>query len=358
MELFKANRQWSTRPADERFTSLEALHAATKGYADSAREKEGIPIASLRVENVDGDVQLTRGGEPARLTHWSFGQLAARVSAPAAYLRTLPATLAVQNLNHGLAKRAAESTGSPDVCNLLFHTNGSLLLRALTSDMYARVWNWEITDRLLDLQSRGWEPARADIRIKAEDDLPLYASDHDLFAFIRHTDRVIEEGSSGNLLQRGLIVENSEVGASKLRLTRFLYREMCGNHIIWGASAVTELALRHVGNIREQLAGWDLAITKYMDDSGSEDTARIEHARTTTIAKTKEEVLDLLFGRKLGLTRRALAAGYDAVIPDQDGDPRSVWGIVQGLTRYSQTIPYADERTTIDRAAGKLVDAF
>lgn len=352
MELFKAHRQWANRPEDERFTSLESLHSACKAYAASALVKEETPIASLRVENVDGDVQLVgRQGVPARLTHWAFGQLAARVQAPASYLRELPATLAVQNLNHGLAHRAAADQDGK--VNLLFHNNGSLLLRALTSERYERIWNWEITDRLLDLQSQGWEPARPDIRIQ-DARLPLYASDHDLFAFIRSADRVVKEGAG--YLQRGLIVENSEVGASKLRLTRFLYREMCGNHIIWGAEGVTEIALRHVGNIRDRFGSWETEIRKYLDASVSEDEAKIETARTRTIAGTKDAVLDALFGKRLGLTRKALSGGYDAVQPDQDGDPRSVWGMVQGLTRYSQTLPYADERTTIDRSAGKLID--
>ena len=33
-----------------------------------------------------------------------------------------------------------------------------------------------------------------------------------------------------------MIVKNSEVGASALLAIRFLYRGMCGNHIIWNAS--------------------------------------------------------------------------------------------------------------------------
>ncbi len=43
------------------------------------------------------------------------------------------------------------------------------------------------------------------------------------------------------------------------------------------------------------------------------------------------------------------------VVEDQDGDPKSKWGLVQGITRHSQTLPYADERTALDRAAGKLM---
>ncbi len=56
--------------------------------------------------------------------------------------------------------------------------------------------------------------------------------------------------------------------------------------------------------------------------------------------------------------RSTFPVGYDAVQPDVDGDPRTPWGMAQGLTRYSQTTPYADKRTDIDRAAGRLLEAF
>lgn len=354
MELFHAHKQWATRPADERFTSLQGLYDACKAYAAAAREAENVDLKTLRVEVIDGDVQLIgKGNQPARLTHWSFGQLAARTGAPAGYLRTLPATLAAQNLNHGLAKRATDERP----VNILCHTNGSLLVRALTSDRYERIWNWEIADRLLQLQARGWMPATPDIRV-IDDRLPLYASDHDLFAFVMHADKVIAEPGNPAGLKRGLIAINSEVGASKLRILRFLYREMCGNHIIWGAKKVTELALRHTGDIRGRMAGWESTIRQYAESSVSEDEATIARAITHRFGATKDQVLDTVFGLKVpGLTRTAIAAGFDAV-REEDGDPCSAWGLVQGITRYSQTIPYADDRTVIDIAAGKLLDAF
>jgi hypothetical protein len=358
MELFSAHKQWSTRPDDQRFTSLQQLYDATRAYAATAHERENVRVDSLRVENVDGDVQiLGKGNQPARLTHWAFGQLAARVGAPAGYLRELPATLAAQNLNHGLASRVAVS-GSDSVVNLLVHANGSLLLRALTSDRYERIWNHEVASRLLDLQSRGWRPAQPDIRV-IDDRLPLYASDHDLYAFVSHSERTIAEPGNPDGLQRGLICENSEVGAGKLKLTRFLYREMCGNHIIWGAKDVTEVALRHVGKVRDRLRLWDTQVRRYLDESASEDEAKIKAAKSRMIAATKEQVLDALFAdRRIGLSRKAIAAGYDAVVPEQDGDPRSTWGYVQGLTRSSQATPFADARMAIDTAAGRVLEAF
>jgi len=402
MELFKAHRQWAERPADERFATLQELYNVTKDYADKAREKN-VPVSDIRTEASSGDVQLVgKAGVPAGLTHWAFGQLCARVGAPASYLRELPATLATQNLNHGLANYADKH----DTANLMFHTtNGDMLLRAFTSEKYARIWNWEVAERLLGLESLGWEPARPDMRWDGGDasrcqscdgtgtamdketyyaDNPsvdgrcktckgtgqalpaLYASDHDLFAFVRNCSVVIRETNedgtgTGNPdgLQRGVIVENSEVGASALKLTRFLYRCMCGNHIIWGASRVVDFAIRHVGDtVRERFGQYTAEIRRYAESSASDDEAVISRARTVRIGETKDAVLDKLFGmRSLSLSRKILDAGYMANVPGQDGDPRTVWGMVQGLTRHSQTIPYADGRTTIDRAAGKILEA-
>jgi hypothetical protein len=390
MELFKAHRQWSSRPSDERFASLEELYQVTKDYAEKAREST-TTWDKLRVEAVNDDVQLVgRTGIPAQFTHWAFGQLCSRVEAPASYLRELPATLAAQNLNYGLANKVDTSRAQ-----LMFHqNNGDLVLRACTSDMYSRIWNYEVAERLLRLQEIGWEPARPDKRFDGgnpeeclicngtgkqfEYNNPrvyisgsacpkckgtgkalaaVYASDHDMFAFVRNRTAVIREHGNPDGLQRGVIVENSEVGASALKGTRFLYRTMCGNHIIWGATRVMDISVRHVGNVRGRFYNFSYELKRYSEESASDEEAKISSAKAKVIAQTKEQVLDTLFGQKrIDVPRRTLEASYDAVIPDQDGSPNTVWGIVQGMTRHSQTIPYADQRTKLDRAAGKVLE--
>lgn len=351
MELFKAHNQWANRPDDERFGSLQELYTACKGYADMARERE-VNVQDLRVEANLGDVEIVgKSGITAKVSNWAFGQLAARIAAPASYLRTLPATLAAQNLNHGLA--ALKREAQEQVAKLLFHMNGGLLLRAITSDEYARIWNYEIADRLLDLQ--GWEPARPDIRV-IDDRLPLYASDHDMFAFLRSTSKTIEEGN-GSPMWKGVIVENSEVGASSLKLTRFMYREMCGNHIIWGASKVVDFNIRHIGQARERWGHFAVRVREWSDSTVNDEEIMIQRAKNTIIGGSKEDVLDAVFGKRaVGLSKKAIALGYDACEPEQDGNPNSVWGLVQGLTRYSQTVEFADKRTALDKQAGKLLE--
>jgi hypothetical protein len=339
------------------------MRDACYAYAQQAAEAEAV-WADLRVEAAERDILLSgRTGQTALVSHWAFGQLSARAEAPASYLRTLPATLAAQNLNYGLARR--DNGGHQ--AQLLFHgANGNgdgenLVLRAATTDIYSRVWNYEICDRLLVLEDQGWTPAQPTMNIGIGGDRAmdpsLYASDHDMFAFIVAPDRVIKEPGSDEGLYRGVIFGNSEVGAASLWAMWFLYRSMCGNHIIWGAEDVSELRIAHKGGkVRDQFQKFTMTLRKYLDSSASDDEAKIAASMTTEIAATKDEVLDKIFGiRQLGMSRKLIAAGYDATVPDQDGSPNTQWGLVQGLTRHAQTEPFADKRQEIDRAAGKLL---
>jgi hypothetical protein len=355
MELFHASAQWASRPADEKFNSFEALHAATKAYAVAAREKT-VPWTSLRVEARETDLSLIgSAGVPATLTHYAFGQLASRIEAPASYLRALPPTLAAQNINHGLKEKVNGEA------QLLFHQNGGLILRAATSEKYARIWNYEVVARLQEAAHRfNMVPARQTFSwsgdaVPADAPAALYASDHDMFAFAMSTTADVKD-PTGATLRRGVIVQNSEVGDCSLKMMRFLFRDLCANHIIWGASEVMDIRLTHMGDIRQRWSDAVLQIRKYLDGSGTLQEDMLKRT-SHVLAASKEEVLDLLFGiRKLGFSRKLLEAGYDAVKPEEDGPANTVWGMAQGLTRYSQTVPYADERQVIDRQAGKLLD--
>lgn len=355
MELFHAANQWAKRPADENFDTLEEMYTVTRRYADSARTKE-MPTSDLRAESVEGDlVVVGRQSYPAGVTNYAFGQLAQRAGAPASYLRKLPATLAAQNLNYGLKRHSGEA-------QLLFHLDeGRLVLRAATSSKYERVWNYEVVQRLANFSSRhGLVPAQQTFswsggEVPEDAQKALYASDHDMFAFMMTPDRTIID-PTGQPLRRGVIVQNSEVGAASLKFMGFLFRDVCANHIIWGAQELAEVRLTHVGEIRDRMAGAWMNVRRYLDGAASLDEATMQQM-TVRIAGTKDEVLDKLFGvRSLRLSRRALTASYDAVVPDEDGDPNTVWGMAQGITRHSQTLGFADERVELDRAAGRLLE--
>lgn len=394
MEIFKASNQWSTRPADERFETLTDLEVACSAYRASAREKS-VAISDLRAEAVDGDVRLVgRAGVPARVSHWAFGQLAQRAGAPASYLRGLPATLAVQNLNHGLKARGeAEPEAN---ASLLFHQNGDLLLRAATSERYDRIWNADLATRCRELSERdGWQvpPARpapvaglktrkataADVLrasaqstragglvVKEGDEIApagIYASDHDLFVFLVDESAGVDDGT-GHHLSRGMMLWNSEVGATSMGGMFFLYDAICGNHIVWGAQNVSEIRVRHVGDANAKAFGrLALEARRYANEGANEIEARIVAARRKELGATKEEVLDAIFGlvakRRIQITGKQAEAAYTiAEATPRYGSPRTAWAMANGLTELSQNTAHADERVKIDRAAGKLLEAM
>src|SRR5207245_11707303 len=90
---YTAHREWASRPPDERFASVHALHEAARARRQRIEERT-IETGEFRTEADDTDDLVIResSGRTANLTHWSFGQLATIAGAPPSYLRTLPAT--------------------------------------------------------------------------------------------------------------------------------------------------------------------------------------------------------------------------------------------------------------------------
>lgn len=351
--LTAATDQWMARPADERFGSLADLHAAVSHHKQTSQEYKGVDMKQLRVSTWQGEPTIkTPDGATAKFTNHGFHQFARRIGAPANYLRTLPAKLAAENMNHGLA---TTQKGEDD--NLLFTSNGSLRLRAAVSGKYTRIWNSDVTSRLIALteQSPEWQPAPAAF----DGSRGLYASDQDMFAFLVDNDRRIFEKGPGGGLGRGFFVSNSEVGSASFAVTTFFYEYVCGNHRVWGASGVSELRIPHIGNADDRAFGrLSVELTKYADSSAADDEQKVASAMRMTLGGTKDEVLDRVFGLRLpGLGRKVSGDAYALAEKREDwyGNPRSIWGFTGAVTEIARDYANADERVSLERAAGKLL---
>lgn len=353
--LTNANAQWSSRPADERFGSLQAMHdRATQARTMGAVAK--IKSNALRVVADGSDLMLEGAtGTRADMTNWSFGQVAERAHAPAAYLRTLPATVAAECLNIGLKRSDDDSTAQVLVAR---KATSQLTARAITSDKYSRIWNCDITKRLIDLEAAGpWQPAPAAF----DGSRGLYLGDRDMFAFMVDNERRIFETGPGGGLSRGFFVWNSEVGAASFGIMMFLYEYVCGNHRVWGVSNINELRVIHVGNGQDRKAfdKMTVELRRYADASASDDEAKITAARQFQIAATKDEVLDAVFALKApALTRKVIGQAYDVAEQRVDwyGSPRSAWGLAGGLTEIARDLPNASDRHALDTAATKVME--
>lgn len=359
--LLAASRQWAMRPADQRFSSVADLHAAVQHHREVAVEQKGVAISKLKVTTKMDDAGVvhpvlgtTTTDATAKFTHFSFGSLARRLSSsenpvPAAYLRTLPAGLASANLNNAI-KNAVE--GDKSDSTLLFAQNGDLILRAVTSDDYTRIWNVDITRRLMELErTTNFQPAPEAF----DGSRGLYASEKDIFAFMVDNDRRIFETLPGGGLGRGFFISNSEVGDASFSLTTFLYQYVCGNHMVWGAKGVHNIRIPHIGNA-DTRAFQKLAIElrKYSDSSATDETAKVEKMIRVEIKGTKDEVIDTLFKQGIAKNVATRAVTIADESEDRYGNPRSVFALVSGITEIARDKVNADERVKLEKAAGAV----
>lgn len=385
VNLMDASRQWASRPNDERFWGLHDLREELSRQTDVSQEVN-TDVRTMQVVARGEDLCLQgERGKPAPLSNWAFGQLSGNVGAPANYLRELPINLAVQNLNYGLKKIVDKDTYNT---KLLLHRTGAenWTVRAMTSQSYGRIWNLDLANKLTPALETGWmvPPARPatdndprtrkatatdiipgqddfGLSVKIGDDIApagVYCGDRDMFVFLVNPKRIINDGNSG--LMRGVYIWNSEVGAGSFKVKTFFLENVCGNHICWGASNIQEIKIVHRKN---SIIGFDkaamLSLGHYANQACTADEAMIVAARKKELGKSEKEVVDKLFGMKsVGLAKRDIEAGFRAAVRWEHtakSAPTTVWGMVHGLTRYSQISKYADARNVIDIAAGKLL---
>ena len=138
----RVSSEWFSRPDDERYLSLTELMTAVHGRAERSRtrtvESAAVRVAASRDDPERLGLLLPGSSEPVAPTHWSFGQLAALVRAPAAYLRDLPAPLAGINLQYGLTTRRSEQIKTLETLD------GRVELRAVTGPDFGRIYDHEL----------------------------------------------------------------------------------------------------------------------------------------------------------------------------------------------------------------------
>jgi hypothetical protein len=356
--LMRASEQWRSRPDDQRFLSLAELKAhVAQRKAESwtaAPRVESLrfnfdqqaPDAGLLVDVFDPTAGETRSLAP---TNWSFNQLAQYAGAPAAYLRKLPPVLAAMNAQWGI-----EHTPIRDDALLLAQSNGDNKLRAVTSTSYGRIWDSQVVDAVEKVNADGrWQiPASSYSTQNPRRATTLYASDRDVFIFLVDPNNPVEV--NGDTLFRGFMTWNSEVGSQVFGLTTFLYRYVCDNRIIWGATEVQELRIRHSRGAPERFAyEGEKFLKRYADESTVKLIEGVKAAQAAEIPLKKDQSVENWLQAR-GFTKAQAKGSYESAVAEE-GKARSVWDIVNGITAYARSIPHANDRVDLETKAGELM---
>ncbi|MBX7482041.1 DUF932 domain-containing protein [Qipengyuania qiaonensis] len=367
----RVSSEWFSRPADQRFTSLDELMTAVKGRAERSRTRT-VESAAIRVEAHRDDPErlalvLPDADKPLAPTHWSFGQLASLVGAPAAYMRQLPAPLAAINLQYGLTSHRAEQVKTLET------EDGRTELRAVTGPDYGRIYDHELVAAVQRIAGNGTGDTRwkvpgvldwstgvynpmVDI---TSDTTTLYASDRDVFLFLVDDTNPIEAGKlpdgSPDLFFRGFYCWNSEVGAKTLGIASFYLRAVCQNRNLWGVEDFQEISIRHSKYAANRFAHEAApALTRFADSSPQPFLNGIRAARERIVARSDEDRTDFL--RKRGFGKAETAKIVETVLAEEGRPPESVFDFVQGITAYARNKRQQDARLDLETRAKKLLE--
>jgi Domain of unknown function (DUF932) len=356
VSAYTAHREWASRPPDERYASVQALHDAARARRERTEERT-IDTGEFRTEAVASDALVLHetSGRTAALTHWSFEQLASIAGAPPKYLRSLPASIASDAINYGLRRQGRDQQ------QLFADHVEPWTVHAITSPRYARVHHDELAARVLDLMAAypAWHlPLGYKDGEYGAEKVPsgAYLGDRDMFLFIVDGNRDLDDPSDSTRagLFRGFILRNSDVGAAALTLDLFLFRCVCANQVVWGFQHVAGFRRRHIGaSIQEAWTSSLESVRTALDADPSADRAVLLRATSQELGSTRDAVIDAVVQR-LDLSQKQAGEAY-ALAEVYETNPRSVWGYVQGLTRLSQRTPWQDARFALDRAAGRLL---
>lgn len=367
----RVSSEWFSRPDDERYLSLSDLHTAVKGRAERSCTRT-VESAAIRVEAQRDDparlaLMLPGADTPVAPTHWSFGQLASLVGAPAAYLRQLPAPLAGINLQHGLVAHRAEQVKT-------FETeDGRHELRAVTGPDYGRIFDHELVEAVQRIAGDGigdtrWKvPGTLDwasgvynphVDVTKET-TTLYASDRDVFLFLVDDLNPIEAGrlpdGSPDVFFRGFYCWNSEVGAKTLGIASFYFRAVCANRNLWGVEDFQEITIRHSKHAAHRFAHEAApALTRFANSSPRPFVEGVRAAREKIVARTEYDRTDFL--RRRGFGKAETAKIVETVLTEEGRPPESVFDFVQGITAVARTKPQQDARLALEGRARTLME--
>jgi len=334
--LTAAHRELYRRGPDESFGSLSELHEHCRQERQYSTDLWQMPH-TLQPQVHEGEllVPLEKGGHAA-LTDWSFSQLC-RLSgiSKETINRVQPET----------ARLAFRDTLPQSDKPIQLLTTGQSI-RSLHGLSYTRLWNAELLETVRDVAPEFQPPQTA-----YNGGTGLYCGEQDMFCFLIDPTGWIEIG--GEAFAPGFFVWNSEVGRRSLGLQTFWFQRVCANHIVWDAVEVVDFSRKHTANVRDGL----LEIRRHIAalvarrDARRDQFARVlQKAMHTRLGTEAEDVAQELF--KHGIPQHYIRDALE-IARAQGGF--TIFALVDALTRLTQRISFAADRTDADaKVAGLL----
>ncbi len=332
--LTRAHQELFRRTPDECFESFESLYARCKRDRE---ESEDLWVRPNEIDITDRMSLHLEGLSEFRLNDWSFSQLCrmARVNKET-----------INRLSFQTASRALSETlpCSDKPLQFLAHDEQ---VRSVHGAAYTRLWNAELLELVKEFASDFTPPQTAMDEVSTG----LYCGEQDMFAFMIDPTGWAE--IDGEDFAPGFFLWNSEVGRRSLGIQTFWFQRICQNHIVWDATEVIEFTRKHTANVRDGL----FQIRRIIEDLVSKREQRrdsfvkvLRKAMVEKLGADADEVLKHLsrHGLPRGLVSEAMK------IAEQEGG-LTIFALVDALTRLTQRVQLAGDRTELDAKIGQLL---
>lgn len=292
------------------------------------------------------------GIEPLPIRPHAHGQIAGHLGIPKQYYDRMLATqpeLLQRNVNTWLS----ESPGKRRMVRML---DGNA--RAFLSDAYQRIENFDIAEQALR--------ALADVG-----EMNIVSCEvTELRLYIKATfPRVQREVAVGDVIEAGVMVMNSEVGANSASVLPFANRLICKNGMVIPDA---KLQVRHAG---ARHGGDEDAYILQEDTKRASDKAILLKLRDYIGAAADEaafarriEKMQATMGRRmtgdinegvqvLGKARGLLEGERSSVLRHLiEGGDLSQWGLINAVTRTAQDCKSYDRATDLETLGGQMLE--
>jgi len=299
------------------------------------------------------DIDEPGGAQSYGVTELARRQLADKLKIPYAYFERMrgeqPALLD-RNVNTWLGAEGDER-------RLIRTLDGRV--RAVLSDKYRRLDNYDLAEHVLPILQR-LDGVRFESVELTETRMYLKVV----------TPRVQREIATGDIVQAGVVISNSEVGHGTLSVSPLVFRLICRNGLI---AADRSMKKTHVGRVLE---GDAAQVITFKDDTlRADDHAFFLKVRDVVEEAVSEAALTVLsekMQRTMGIVLSGDPVRSVEVLADRfalnegertgvlrhliEGGDLSAFGLVNAVTGYSQSVEDYDRATDFEALGGRMID--
>ena len=230
--------------------------------------------------------------------------------------------------------------------------------RALLSERYRPIDNYDLAEAALP----SIEEAGAEVKSCELTERRMY---------LKATFPKLEgEINTGDVVQAGIMISNSEVGCGSVSIRPMVYRLVCRNGLI---SEDHSLRRHHIGRI----GGGDDGLARLLSPEtlSAENKAFMMKVRDVVQRTLTQEVFQLMteklreaaghkitrdpvqavesFSETFGLSKGERGGVLRHLV---EGGDLSQWGLTNAVTRYSQDVDNYDRATELEKVGGKVIE--